>query len=343
MYVVTFHRPTFHQSASTNQPGDGVQPGDGAPDNEHINLDDHDGEALLSGADREMQVHRVVSASIPYFTALFDSDGQAVHLSTSWYSATDMTSEETMGKGWFQAIHPDDRQAMMDGFAKMVRHHENSWTWEARYRKKNGEYCWFLVRVESSRKECGSVNYWYGSMMDVDTLLRTRQESENRKNSIMALISHTDVRLWGLNKDRSLLLQEGSLSWNPMTALSKQSRREDSEGFNAVTSGASTSFDHVSDTVKDILAGKLTTRTLKHKQDDRWYRSTLIADLQGHIPSQSSSQATQAVLGLTIDITDVMARTELEVQNEALVAKERAAKEASELKSRFVANVRVLR
>jgi len=283
-----------------------------------------------------------VSTAIPYFTALFDSDGQAVHFSTSWYSVTDMNEEKTMGKGWFQAIHVDDRQAMMDGFAKMVRHREDSWTWEARYRKKNGTYQWFLVRIESSRKEFGNVNYWYGSMMDVDTLLRTKQESENRRKSIMTLVSHTDVRLWGLKKDRSLLFQEGSLSWDPTAALIRQSRREDSKLFNATTTDPSTSIDCVSDTVKDILDGKLTTYTLEHKEEDQWYRSTLIADLQGHIPHQSSSQATQAVLGLTIDITDVKARAELEVQNEALVVKERAAKEASELKSRFVANVRVL-
>jgi PAS fold len=254
-----------------------------------------------------------------------------------------MTDEETLVKGWFQAIHSDERQAMMDGFAKMVRHREDGWTWEARYRMKNGTYQWFLVRVESSREEFGNINYWYGSMMDVDTLLRTKQESENRRKSIMALVSHTDVRLWGFKKDRSLLLQEGSLAWDPIAALSRQSRREDSEGFNATTSDASTSSARVSDTVKDIFDGKVTTYTLEHKDEDRWYRSTLIADLQAHIPHQSSSQATQAVLGLTIDITDVRARAELQFQNEALVEKERAAKEASELKSRFVANVRVLR
>ncbi|KAJ9651205.1 hypothetical protein H2198_009507 [Neophaeococcomyces mojaviensis] len=335
VYIVTFQRPILRQPSSA------AQPGDGAPDSKHTNSYHNDDDVPLpeDSTDREAQMHRMVSKNIPYFTALFDSDGQAVHFSTSWYHVTDMTDEETLGKGWFQAIHPDDRQAMMDGFAKMVRHREASWTWEARYRKKNGTYQWLLVRVESSGEEFSNVNYWYGSMMDVDTLLRTRQESENRRKSIMALVSHTDVRLWGLKKDRSLLLQEGSLSWDPMAALSRQPRREDSEDFNATTSDASTSIDRVFDTAKDILDGKLTTYTLEHKEEDRWYRSTLIADLQGHVPHQSSSQATQAVLGLTIDITDVRARAELEVQNEVLIEKERAAKEASELKSRFVANI----
>ncbi|KAJ9651382.1 hypothetical protein H2198_009326 [Neophaeococcomyces mojaviensis] len=335
VYVVTFQRPILRQPSST------AQPGDGAPDSEYTNSDHNDDEVSLpeDSADREMQVHRMVSTNIPYFTALFDSDGQAVRFSTSWYRVTGTTDEETLGKGWFRAIHPDDRQAMMDGFARMVKHQEDSWTREARFREKNGIYQWFLVRVESSREEFGSVNYWYGSMMNVDTLLRTKQDSENRTKSIMKLVSCTDVCLWGLQKDGSLLLQEGSLSWDPMAVLSRQSRREDSERFDATDFDASTSVDRVSDTAKDILDGKLTTYTLEHREEDRWYRSTLIADLQGHIHNQSSSQATQAVLGLTIDITDVRARAELEVQNAALIEKERAAKEASELKSRFVANI----
>lgn len=338
-YIVTFHRPVLHQPSSN------IQPLDKAADNEHTGSNHSDDKISLpeDGTDRETQVHRLVSTAIPYFTALFDSDGQAVHFSTSWYRVTGMTKEETLGKGWFQAVHADDRQAIMDGFARMVRHREDSWTWEARYSKKDGTYQWFLVRVESSKKEFGNVNYWYGSMMDVNILLRTKQESENRRKSIMALVSQTGVRMWGLKKDRSLLFQEGSLSWHPTAALSRQPRRKASEDYHLMTPGASTSVDRVSNAIKAIFDGKLTTSTLEHKEDDRWYRSTLIADLQGHIDHQSSSQATQAVLGLTIDITDVRARAELEAQNESLVEKERAAKEATELKSRFVANVRVLR
>ena len=223
-----------------------------------------------------------------------------------------MNEEEAIGKGWFQAIHTDDRKAMMDGFAKMVKQREESWTWEARY-CKNGIYRWFLIRVESPREEVGNANYWYGSMMDVDNLLRTRQESENRRKSIMALVSHTDVRLWGFKKDRSLLFQEGSLSWDPMATLSRRLRRKNVEDFDAKTSDVSASVDRVSDTILDILDGKLTTSTLEHKSEDRWYRSTLIADLQGYIPYQRSSQAIETVLGFTIDITDVKARAELEV------------------------------
>ncbi|KAK5069156.1 hypothetical protein LTR64_008691 [Lithohypha guttulata] len=323
-YVVVFQRP----SARTQFDDDG-----------HARKDTNAGEAdlQLSRSDlkeREAQVHNLVSTNIPYFTAIFDSEGKAVHLSLSWQRVTDMKQKDSLGTGWFQAIHPDDRQSMRNAFDKMVKVGDNSWTWEARYRNKHGTYKWFLVRLEPAKDDTGSIKYWYGSMMDVDALLTSRQASENRRKSIMALVSKTNVCLWGLNTDRSLLLQEGSLHWDPMAALDIRSRRS-----SIADPDASTSSDRVFDSIQDILDGRTNIQILEHKEQDRWYRSTLIADLQGHIPHQTTSQIVQAVLGLTFDITDVRARTELEVQNEILVQKERAAKEASELKSRFVANI----
>lgn len=334
LYIIAFQRPLLRQTSSTTKTRHI------SPDREHTHSDNGKMQISLPEDDvgRETQVHRLVSTAIPYYTALFDSNGQAVYLSMSWYRVTGMTVEESLGRGWVRAVHPDDRESMMSGFANMIKQQEDSWTWQARYRTA-GTYQWFLVRVESSKEEFGSVRYWYGSMVDVDALSRSRWASENRMKSIMALVSHTNVRLWGVKQDRSLLLQEGSLAWDPVPVLNKRAGKKDMQRFNATRPGASASIDHISDAINAILNGESTTSTLEHKEGDRWYRSTLIADPPSHVPHQRSSQAIQAVLGLTIDITDVKGRAELEVQNKALVEKERAAKEASELKSRFVANV----
>lgn len=162
--------------------------------------------------DRETQVHEIVSTAVPYFTALFDADGQAVHFSLSWAQVTGLAGKKALGSGWFQVIHPDDKQAMIDAWTEVVRRRGDSWAWEARYRMRDGSYKWFLIRLESSETQFDGNDYWYGSMMDVDLLVTSRQESENRRKSIMALILHTNASLWGLKTDRTLMLQEGSSS-----------------------------------------------------------------------------------------------------------------------------------
>lgn len=337
IYLVEFHRPIKSQSSPISRSGNPEPPIGDVP----MDAEDEVSFPAKNDIERERQVHEKVSANIPYFSALFDSTGQALHFSKSWGRVTGMSHETTVGDGWFQAIHADDRPAMMDAWAKVIKDQEHSWTWDARYRRVDGTYYWALLRLESSEKRSGTISYWYGSMIDVDTLLKTRQESENRRKAILELIAHTDVCLWSITEDRKLSLQEGSLQWNPLATVNADNpgTSDDSED---VDMDASTSAESIASVVEAIIAKRLTTKTLEHKDKGRWYRSTLIADRAGQVPHQQSSQATHAVLGLTIDITDLKARGELEAQTETLIARERAATESSEIKSRFVANVRAL-
>lgn len=336
MYLVEFHRPLQRDSLSVPQSV-------GTSDAQMEDVDtDEKARSIFPAEDsseREKQVHDKVSEKIPYFSALFDESGRALHFSQSWGRVTGMSHETTIGNGWFQAIHPDDRPAMMDAWAKVVDQQERSWTWEARYRRVDGSHYWALIRLESSERQSGNIGYWYGSMIDVDVLLRTRQESENRRKAVLELVAHTDLCLWGLKEDRTLSLQEGSLQWDPMAALDREAQETRSSGPEYVNIDSLVSHLSISDTVEEIFAEKSSTKTLEHRDQGRWYRSTLIADRTGHAPHQHLSQATHGVLGLTIDITDVRSRGDLEAQNEILTARERAATEASELKSRFVANV----
>jgi hypothetical protein len=55
--------------------------------------------------------------------------------------------------------------------------------------------------------------------------------------------------------------------------------------------------------------------------------------------SATSEDIVQAALALTFDITEEKARSVLLTENKRLVAKEKAALDASNLKSRFLANV----
>lgn len=335
IYIVDLQRPTSQPTLSPMRPNDSIGHDDsmGPPNgDERIALPE-------DSSDQETQVHRIVSTAIPYFTALFDAHGDAVHLSSSWHRVTGRKAQDSLGSGWFEAFHPDDRQKLYHDWNEHVRERHRSWSLEARYRQKDGNYRWCLVRVESTREEFDAIHYWYGSMMDVDSLLRARQESESRRNSILSLVSNTHLCLWAVNEDHTLALQEGSLQWNPVTARKLHQRKKDADESDALARAVTNSLDAIFEKMREILDGKVKTYTLDHREDGRWYRSTLVADRSNYGDNHDKTGSTQAVLGLTIDVTDVRARAELEMENETLTLKERAATEASQLKSRFVANV----
>ena len=345
IYLVDLQRPTSQPILPPNRSDESIGHDDsmGPPNgDERIVLPE-------DSSDQETQVHRIVSTAIPYFTALFDAQGEAVHLSSSWHRVTGRGAKESLGSRWFEAFHPDDRAKLQHDWNQHVRDNDPSWSLEARYRQNNGKYRWCLVRVESTVKEHGrdETEYWYGSMMDVDSLLRARQESDNRRNSILALVSNTHLCLWAVNQDLTLALQEGSLQWNPVTAKEQRDgEKNDVDQSDALVRAVTNSSDAIFEKMRDVLDGKLKTYTLDHREDGRWYRSTLIADRcsQGDDNGNNHDKTgpARSVLGLTIDVTDVRVRAELEMENESLTLKERAATEASQLKSRFVANVSIL-
>src|SRR5712672_4461870 len=84
--------------------------------------------------------------------------------------------------GWPRAFHPDDKRGMLvKGSA--IRQSGRPGALEARLRRYDGEYRWFLFRAEPLRDEAGNIVKWYGSSTDIEDRNRTEvalRESEQR-------------------------------------------------------------------------------------------------------------------------------------------------------------------
>lgn len=71
------------------------------------------------------------------------------------------------------------------------------------------------------------------------------------------------------------------------------------------------------------------------------YRTRVVADLEHNTVDGGQKPAVKGALGLSIDVTDMKARTALELDNNRLMMEEQAAKDSNQLKSQFLANVSV--
>jgi PAS domain-containing protein len=71
--------------------------------------------------------------------------------------------EEGLGWGVTVAVHPEDLPHVMDDWRKAVASGER-FEREARFRRADGEYRWFLVRAVPLRDELGSIVKWYGTV-----------------------------------------------------------------------------------------------------------------------------------------------------------------------------------
>jgi PAS domain S-box-containing protein len=83
---------------------------------------------------------------------------------------------------WPRAFHPDDKKGMLVKWAA-IRKSGMAGGLEARLRRVDGEYRWFLFRAEPLRDESGNIVKWYGSSTDIADRKRAEEalrESEQR-------------------------------------------------------------------------------------------------------------------------------------------------------------------
>jgi PAS domain S-box-containing protein len=84
--------------------------------------------------------------------------------------------------GWPRAFHPDDKKGMLAKWSA-IRASGMPGGLEARLRRFDGEYRWFLFQAEPLRDEAGNIVKWYGSSTDIEDRKRTEEalrESEQR-------------------------------------------------------------------------------------------------------------------------------------------------------------------
>lgn len=95
-----------------------------------------------------------------------DAAGDSVEDSPSWRAFTGQTYAECKGKGWLNAVHPDDRMHN----AKVWEAHVASRTafqTEYRMRRADGEYRWTEVHAVPLFNPDGTVREWMGSNTDI--------------------------------------------------------------------------------------------------------------------------------------------------------------------------------
>src|SRR5215510_3119347 len=122
----------------------------------------------------EARLRKIIDA-IPTFAWCGLPDGSKEFFNQRWHDYTGLSPEEAHGWGWKVAIHPDDLEKLVDKWLKFVASWEPGEV-EARMRRFDGEYRWFLFRAEPLRDEHGNVVNWYGTSTDIEDRKRVEEK-----------------------------------------------------------------------------------------------------------------------------------------------------------------------
>jgi PAS domain S-box-containing protein len=110
-------------------------------------------------------------------------DGDFEFCNQRWLDYTGMSFHEIKGWGWASAIHPQDvtdlRERWRTGLAGST-----SFEAEARMRRADGCYRWFLIQAVPLRDSGGRIIRWYGTNTDVEELKLAQQELQKQTSRL---------------------------------------------------------------------------------------------------------------------------------------------------------------
>jgi PAS domain S-box-containing protein len=121
-------------------------------------------EAHLAKAESEL---RLTLDWIPTLAWHARPDGFAEYLNKRWLDYTGLSLQEALGWEWRKVIHPDDLPKLLETWRRILDSGDRVEV-EARMRRHDGEYRWFLFRPEPLRDKAGQIVRWYGTNTDIE-------------------------------------------------------------------------------------------------------------------------------------------------------------------------------
>jgi formate hydrogenlyase transcriptional activator len=111
--------------------------------------------------------YRVMVDAVPVLLWRNLPDGSNEFLNQRFHDYTGLSEEEAHGWGWRVAFHPEDLEMLLDQW-QAFRASGEPGEIEARLRRFDGEYRWFMIRAVPYRDETGKIVKWYGSITDIE-------------------------------------------------------------------------------------------------------------------------------------------------------------------------------
>ncbi|HEX8685654.1 MAG TPA: PAS domain-containing protein, partial [Pyrinomonadaceae bacterium] len=130
-------------------------------------------EEALAASERNL---KLIIDTIPALAWSTASDGSADFFNQHYLDYMGLSTEQVAGWGWTAALHPDDRDGLATEWQRIMAAGEPAEA-EARLRRYDGEYRWFLFRANPLRDESGNIVKWYGTNTDIDA--RKRAEAQH--------------------------------------------------------------------------------------------------------------------------------------------------------------------
>lgn len=233
-----------------------------------------------------------------------DDLGKCLYANNRWLEMTGLTQEENLGDGWIKAIHPDEREIVVNEWQQALRENKSLKN-EFRILSPNGKITWVLAQTAAEKDETGEIIGYVVAVMDI---------SENKQTEETILLISKAI------ESASDAIGIADINGNPIyinKALCQLYECENLEDFKAVGGIPAVYADQ--NLLKDIFetikrgkswSGEVEHRTRSGRKIQVFLRADSVKDRCGKIIG---------LIGITTDITERKALEKELAQQQSLL------------------------
>ncbi len=162
---------------------------------------------LTDRQDGEERRLRTLVEGMPQLVWRACDEGDWTWASPQWLRYTGQTQEETHGRGWLDAVHPDDKANTAEAW-RGARYNGQLDVEFRVHRASDSTYIWHHTRSAPVRDQGGRIVEWLGTTTDIQAL----KELQNRQVLILAELQHRTRNLMAVIQSISDRTQRSNLS-----------------------------------------------------------------------------------------------------------------------------------
>ncbi|GAA4278996.1 hypothetical protein GCM10022259_37210 [Aquimarina mytili] len=136
---------------------------------------------------------------VPVGIFMTRADGKTTFVNPKWCSISGLSQEEALNDGWLNAVHPDDRKKLKQGWYEDAEKRNDSDA-EYRFLKPDGSITWVLGQAIPEYNDKKQVIGYVGTITDItdiklyeqelNKLKEKAEESDRLKSAFLANMSH---------------------------------------------------------------------------------------------------------------------------------------------------------
>ena len=132
-----------------------------------------------------------------------NADGFVVEDSPTWRAYTGQTFEEFKGRGWMDAVHPDDCERVRADVLAAVQGRE-PFESEYRLRRPDGSWAWTVARGTPVLDADGAIREWIGTNTDITDRKRADEALRTSEARLRAALDVGGIGIWERDMERGL-------------------------------------------------------------------------------------------------------------------------------------------